>query len=148
MWKLVRKSIPVVRNYYPQILQFIKFGMVGTSGLLIDISTVYLLRATIGLTWATLVAYFIAASSNWFINRLWTFQAIKPKHTLFWQWLRFILTNILGFCCNRGVVFSLFFISQTCKNTPYIPLIIGAFTGMAANFHLSRKLVYTETTLK
>lgn len=144
MWKKFEKFLIIYLPYQPQILQFIKFGIVGSSGLLIDILTVYMLRPYIGLTFATLTAYFIAASSNWFINRLWTFHTIHPKHSIIWQWLRFLMTNILGFCCNRGVVFSLFFLSETCKNNPYIPLIIGALTGMFANFHLSRKLVYTN----
>lgn len=144
MWNFTKKIYPVFYKHHIQILQFIKFGTVGTSGLLIDISTVYLLRPLTGLIPATLIAYFIAASSNWFINRLWTFRITDPKHSLLGQWIRFLMTNTLGFFCNRGVVFSLFLLSQTCRNTPYIALMIGALTGMFANFHLSRKLVYTQ----
>lgn len=131
-----------------QLFQFIKFGIVGSSGLGIDILAVYLLRPLIGLTSATLAAYFIAASSNWFINRLWTFGNINHRHSIFAQWIRFIMTNILGFCCNRGVVFFLFFLNSFFRYYAFIPLIIGAMTGMLANFHLSRKLVYNDSISK
>lgn len=144
MWNFYKPFLVIFFHDKQQFLQFVKFGMVGSSGLIIDILTVYLLRHLIGLTLATLLAYFVASSSNWFINRLWTFNNINHRHSIIEQWIRFIMTNILGFCCNRGVVFSLFYISQFCKNNPFVPLIIGAATGMFANFHLSRKLVYKD----
>ncbi len=144
MRNLFKQLFTYIFHDTQQFFQLIKFGMVGSSGLIIDICTIYLLRSLIGLSAATLIAYFIATSSNWFMNHLWTFKTIKHRHSIVKQWIRFIMTNILGFCCNRGIVFSLFFISQFCKNNPFIPLIIGAATGMFANFHLSRKLVYTE----
>ncbi|MDI2090577.1 GtrA family protein [Commensalibacter oyaizuii] len=126
------------------LVQFIKFGMVGSSGLLIDTLTVYMLRPYIGLTFATIAGYFIAASSNWIVNRLWTFHTVKADHSLLSQWLRFIATNSMGFCLNRGTVFLLFFLSNTCRQHIYIALIAGAIMGMLANFNLSRKLVYTD----
>jgi putative flippase GtrA len=51
------------------IVQFLRFGTVGGIGFLIDTATVYGLRHTLGLYGAGLVAYVIAATGNWVLNR-------------------------------------------------------------------------------
>ncbi|CAI3927666.1 Putative flippase GtrA (transmembrane translocase of bactoprenol-linked glucose) (GtrA) (PDB:5MLZ) (PUBMED:24710389) [Commensalibacter communis] len=129
-------------KYHTKMTQFIQFGLVGFSGLVLDTCTVYLLRHIIGLTASTLLAYFIAATSNWLINRLWTFRGAGKKKKYINQWLTFLITNIFGFCLNRGSVLILFYFSPTCVAHPIIALVIGAAAGMFANFNLSRKLVY------
>lgn len=134
----------IPQKYHTKLIQFIKFGLVGFTGLMIDTCTVYLFRNIIGLNYATLIAYFVAATSNWFINRLWTFHGLSEQQHILYQWFRFILANSLGFLLNRGTVFFLFFISINCRTYPVIALLAGAIAGMFANFNLSRKLVYTN----
>lgn len=134
----------IPKRHHTKLMQFIKFGLVGLSGLILDTCTVYLLRNIIGLTSATLLAYFVAATSNWFINRLWTFQGLSKQEHILHQWLKFLITNSLGFLLNRGTVFVLFFFSNTCQSHPFIALIAGAIAGMFANFNMARKLVYIK----
>ncbi len=50
--------------------QFLRFGVVGASGFVLDTATVYGLRGAIGLYAAGIVAYVVAASANWALNRL------------------------------------------------------------------------------
>lgn len=142
--KLLLSLIPL--KYHKKLTQFIKFALVGLSGLMIDTCTVYSLRSIIGLKIATLIAYFVAATSNWFINRLWTFHGISREQSVLYQWLKFLAANSLGFLLNRGMVFLLFFLSNTCQTYPIIALIAGAITGMLANFNMSHKLVYIQHT--
>ncbi|CAI3936305.1 GtrA family protein [Commensalibacter papalotli (ex Botero et al. 2024)] len=131
-------------KHHKKLIQFTKFALVGFTGLIIDASTVYLLCPLIGLTISTLIAYFIAATSNWFINRFWTFNGLGKQQYILYQWIKFIIANSMGFFLNRGTVFILFSLSTTCLNHPIIALIAGAAAGMLANFNLSRKLVYTN----
>ncbi|RFD21156.1 GtrA family protein [Komagataeibacter melaceti] len=128
-----------------KVIQFLKFGVVGLLGLCWDTTTVYSLRPFVGLTIATLAAYFIAASINWLINRLWTFRGAGNQHHFIIQWLRFLAGNSLGFFLNRGCVFTLFHVSPVFKAYPVLALAAGAVTGMMANFHISRKLVFNAT---
>lgn len=125
-----------------KITQFLKFGIVGLLGLGWDTTAVYSLRPLIGLTTATIAAYFIAASINWLINRLWTFRKAGNQHHFVIQWLRFLAGNSLGFFLNRGCVFMLFHTSPIFKANPVLALTAGAAAGMMANFHISRKLVF------
>ncbi|MDG6094525.1 GtrA family protein [Acetobacter sp. AN02] len=137
-------SLRFIEELPPGLVRFIRFGTVGTLGLVWDTATLYALRPLIGLTAATLAAYFVAASLNWAANRFWTFRdAGRFEHPVL-QWLRFLSANSLGFTLNRGTIFLLYFVSPLCVRYPVIALAAGAIAGLAANFTLSRRLVFRE----
>lgn len=123
-------------------VQFMKFGTVGAFGFLWDTSTVYTLRPLIGFTAATLAAYFVAATMNWMLNRLWTFRGRATQDSLLRQWLNFLGANGLGFVLNRSVVFALAWSVPFCLAHPVLALAAGSLAGMCANFTLSRRLVF------
>ncbi|MBF0876042.1 GtrA family protein [Gluconobacter cerevisiae] len=140
------------RIFYPRsrpeiIDQFLRFGIVGALGFLVDWGTVSLLRPPIGLVAATLTAYFVAATGNWCLNRFWTFRlsAADNQHMIL-QWLRFLLANSFGFLLNRGMVFLLYATVPLTLHFPALALAAGALCGMVANFNLSRRLVFRAQT--
>lgn len=122
--------------------QFLRFGTVGAAGFLTDWASVELLRPFIGLTGATVCAYFIAATGNWLLNRAWTFRAAAHAHAPAAQWLRFLAANSVGFALNRGAVFTLYATVPLTTRHPVFALAGGAACGLLANFHLSRRLVF------
>ncbi|NLI27358.1 MAG: GtrA family protein [Acetobacter sp.] len=128
----------------PGLLRLLKFGCVGTLGLMWDTATLYSLRPFLGLTAATLVAYFVAASLNWAANRFWTFRDVGRLEHPILQWLRFLSANSLGFALNRGTIFLLFWLAPVCVSYPFIALAAGAVVGLLANFRLSSRLVFRE----
>jgi len=121
--------------------QFARFGCVGLVGLVLDTATVYALRASLGLIGAGLVAYVVAATGNWLLNRLWTFrgQGSGPAHH---QWLRFLLANLVGLVLNRGTYALLVLQVPLAAAQPVIATTAGAIAGMVVNFGLSRRLVF------
>ncbi|WP_419729834.1 GtrA family protein [Lichenicola sp.] len=123
-------------------VQFMKFGTVGAFGFLWDTSTVYTLRPFVGFTAATLAAYFVAATMNWMLNRLWTFRGRASRDGLLRQWLNFLGANGFGFVLNRSAVFALAWSSPFCFAHPVVALAAGSLAGMCANFTLSRRLVF------
>ncbi|MBO1323794.1 GtrA family protein [Acetobacter sp. TBRC 12305] len=125
-------------------LRLFKFGVVGTLGLVWDTGSVYALRPLLGLTLATLAAYFIAATANWFLNRLWTFRGVGLHQHILVQWLRFLTTNSLGFLLNRGTVYTLFLLFPLCRHYPVVALAAGALAGLFSNFHICQKMVFRE----
>ena len=129
-----------------RVFQFLRFGIVGTLGLGWDTATVYALRPIVGLGWAAIIAYFVAATSNWLCNRVWTFRNQGNRQHFLHQWARFMAGNAVGFCLNRGCVFALFHLSATCRLHPVLALAAGALSGMAANFHISRRHVFQHDT--
>ncbi|HET8997058.1 MAG TPA: GtrA family protein [Acetobacteraceae bacterium] len=123
------------------LAQFAKFGTVGTLGFVVDTGVVYGLRGAIGLYWAGLASYFVAATFTWIANRLWTFRGIGsgPAHR---QWARFLGANTLGFALNRGTYMLLITFVAICAREPVLATAAGAIAGMFVNFNMSRVLVF------
>lgn len=120
---------------------FIRFGIVGTSGFLLDTATVYALRGWIGLYFAGAAGFLVAASVNWAINRFWSFRH-KVHDTLRKQWLRFMLINSVGFVFNRGSFFVLISMSNLFYSEPVLAIVIGSFIGLGFNYFLSKRFVF------
>jgi putative flippase GtrA len=123
------------------IAQFLRFGVVGAVGFLVDTATVYAVRDRWGLYGAGLAGYVTAASSNWVLNRVWTFrgQGSGPAHR---QWAMFMLTNLGGFVLNRGTYAVLVTFVAAAAQQPVIAVAAGAVAGLFVNFTLSRRLVF------
>ncbi len=123
------------------LAQFLRFGAVGVGGFLVDTATVYALRYPLGLYGAGAVAYVVAASTNWALNRAWTFRA-APRHRAHRQWLRFLGVNAAGFVLNRGTYAALIAGSALAREAPVLAVAAGAVAGMGLNFTLSRRIVF------
>jgi putative flippase GtrA len=123
------------------VRQFLRFGVVGLIGLVIDTASVYLLRGSFGLYGAGILAYFVAATGNWVLNRVWTFrgQGSGPAHR---QWAMFVATNLIGFVLNRGTYVLLVTFLAAAAAQPVIATSAGAIAGMFVNFSLSRRVVF------
>jgi putative flippase GtrA len=121
--------------------QFLKFGVVGTFGFVVDTSVVYALRYQLGLYGAGLVAFLVAATANWVMNRLWTFrgQGSLPVHR---EWARYMVTNLAGFVLNRGTYALLVTFVAVAARQPVLAVAAGSIAGMGVNFVLSRRMVF------
>ncbi|MDY0370464.1 MAG: GtrA family protein, partial [Bacteroidales bacterium] len=60
--------------------RFVKFGLVGFSGMLIDFGITYITKEKLG--WQKYISnatgFLLAASSNYLLNRIWTFRSVNP----------------------------------------------------------------------
>jgi putative flippase GtrA len=121
--------------------QFIRFGLAGSVGFCFDTATVYALRGAVGLYVAGVVAYVMAATVNWAINRAWAFrgQGGGRAHR---QLGLFLLTSLGGFVLNRGVYAALITWSALCASQPVLALAAGTAAGMFVNFALARAIVF------
>ncbi len=126
----------------PSLPQFLRFGVVGALGFVWDNSTVYLTRDIIGLMPAIMLAFPVAATLNWAINRAWTFRHSGNTDTLLRQWALFMAANSLGFLLNRGTVATLVLLFAACREQPILALAPGAIAGLVANFLLSQRYVF------
>ncbi len=122
--------------------QFLRFGIVGAVGFMWDWLTVHTMRHVIGLTGALILAYFVAASMNWLMNRLWTFRGTGSAGSMLRQWGTFLAANSLGFLLNRGTALILVNTIAICNTHTVLALIAGTLAGMFSNFTMSRRLVF------
>lgn len=118
MFELVTKSL---------ILKFLKFGAVGASGVVVDFGITWLLKEKVKVQKyvANALGFTIAASSNYFLNRWWTFESHNPHMVA--EYSRFIFFSIIGLCINTLIIW--FLVSKRKRNFYFSKLIaIGIVT--------------------
>jgi putative flippase GtrA len=83
------------------LVKFLKYGIVGFSGMVIDFSITFLLKEKLKIHRyvASSAGFSLAATSNWFLNRLWTFESSNPK--IFAEYSSFILISVTGLGINN-----------------------------------------------
>lgn len=83
------------------IFKFLKFGIVGLSGMVIDFSITILLkeRFKIHRYISSSAGFTIAASSNYLLNRVWTFSSTNPKIIV--EYSTFIIISLIGLAINN-----------------------------------------------
>ncbi|NKC30277.1 GtrA family protein [Falsiroseomonas selenitidurans] len=124
------------------LLQFLRFGVVGTAGFLVDTAVLYAgLALGLGLYSGRAVSYLAAASTTWALNRAWTFRGAAPA-PMARQWALFLALNLVGFAFNYGTYAALVAWVPAVAAAPVLGVAAGALAGMAGNFWLSRRFVF------
>lgn len=89
------------------IEQFIKFCVVGGSGVFVDFGITYLCKELLRINKyvANSLGFLCASTTNYIFNRLWTFHDQNPDIT--GQYLRFLGIALVGLAINNGVIYLL-----------------------------------------
>jgi putative flippase GtrA len=84
--------------------KFLKFAVVGTSGVLVDFSITYLAKEKLGIQKyvANAMGFSVAATTNFFLNRIWTFQSNDPQ--VVQQWVKFFVIAVIGLGLNTIMI--------------------------------------------
>lgn len=104
-----RSSIQQLRQKFP-IGRFLRFGVVGFSGLFVDLVVFYLLRELIGLPLylSTALSIEVAIVNNFLWNDAWTFadlaQQQKGWKARFQRFYKFNLVCLLGAFLQVGIM--------------------------------------------
>ena len=88
----------------PLILKFIKFGVVGASGMVVHGGVLYLMKEVVGLNpfVANSIGFITAATTNYILNRIWTFRSHEKQVGV--EYLKFILVSVIGLGINNGTL--------------------------------------------
>ncbi len=124
------------------LLEFLRFGVVGAIGFVVDTAVLYAgLALGLGLYGGRVISYLVAATTTWALNRLWTFRGRGdgPAHR---QWALFLIVNLVGFAMNYGTYAALIALVPVVAAHPVLGVAAGAIAGMFGNFVLSRRLVF------
>ena len=89
------------------ISKFLKFCIVGASGMVIDFGTTWLLkeRLKVNKYVANSTGFILAATSNYILNRIWTFQSNDPQIAS--QYFSFVIISLVGLGINNLVIYIL-----------------------------------------
>lgn len=127
----------------PTVIQFLKFGLVGGGGFVVDTLFLYIGIYLLGLERvpAGFFAFPFAVTATWIGNRLYTFSDQKHE-PMAKQWSKFAMVCAVGIVFNRGMYSLLVSTIDFVYDYPVIALFAGSLTGMFFNFFASRKIVF------
>lgn len=131
---------------YPSIAQFIKFCLVGLSGLLVDTAVLVGLVELFSLDprAAAVFAFLTAVSWNYILNRVWTFD-LGTKTTFSYSYFSFVIICVLGFGVRIGIMHLLIKYAGMGKSPLYIlASVLGILVGTIFNFLGSKYISFSE----
>ena len=118
------------------ILKFIKFIIVGFSGLIVDFSTTILLKEKLKVHRyiSSSAGFTLAASSNYLFNRFWTFESNNPKILI--EYSTFILISMIGLIINNLFLY-LFEKKLNFYFAKFLAVMVTSLWNFTANYYLN-----------
>lgn len=125
------------------VIRFIKFGAVGATGFLVDITIYTLLFNGLGVPalWSRGNAYWVSASWNWMLNRNFTFgDASRTRRRS--QWLKYLGMCAVSFVPSQGTFYLLTSQYPFFAEYSQLALVAGVIAGMLFNFTGAHLLIF------
>ncbi len=94
-------------EWRPLITKFIKFAVVGASGAVIDFGLTALCKGIFGIPelLSNAIGFTVAATSNYFLNRVWTWRSTSKEVGI--EYAKFFFVSLVGLGLNSLIVFLL-----------------------------------------
>jgi putative flippase GtrA len=104
------------------LIKFLKFGIVGFTGLFVDFGFTYLCKEILKIHKyvSNSIGFTIAASSNYIINRIWTFKSDDPNIAV--EYTEFLVISLVGLGINNLI---LWFLVSRFKMNFYLGKLIA-----------------------
>jgi len=84
--------------------KFLKFAIVGFSGLIVDFGITYVCKELLKIQKyiSNSIGFTAAASSNYVLNRIWTFQSKDPEIMI--EYSEFLIISLIGLGINNFIL--------------------------------------------
>ena len=118
------------------IIKFIKFCIVGFSGLLIDFIITYISKEKLKIHKyiSNSLGFIIAVCTNYYLNRIWTFDSNSTQ--IFEEYTSFLIISIIGLITNN--IFLYLFHEKLGKQfytSKLIAILLTSFWNFFANYY-------------
>ena len=148
VWKLYRygKNMKTTNKKSTSFIsKAARFYTIGASGLFVNLISSYLLVTGIPDVWyihANLVGIISSISSNFILNKFWTFEDkdFSKKKTLL-QFSKFTTFSTFGAIIQLGMVL---YLTETQNMPYYLSLVFAVLTAAFGNFMLNKKYTFKE----
>ncbi len=89
------------------LVKFLKFGIVGGSGVIVDFFFTWICKEKLNIHKyiSNAIGFTVAASTNWFVNRIWTFNSTNQDALI--EYGNFLLISTIGLAINSGILWLL-----------------------------------------
>lgn len=87
------------------LVKFLKFGIVGFSGVFVDFGVTYICKEWLKIQKyiANSCGFIVAATSNYILNRVWTFRSQNPEVAK--EYTEFLIISLVGLALANLIVF-------------------------------------------
>ena len=130
-----------VRRVSPE---FIRFGLVGVAGFLVDVAVLYLAAPNLGWYVARGVSFLAAATATWWLNRCFTFAArerVGAPDAIWRQYLQYVVSMLGGAAINYTVyVLTLHWLHDNGAGA--LGVALGSVAGLAVNYLSASRLIF------
>jgi putative flippase GtrA len=118
------------------IFKFLKFIIVGFSGMIVDFSITILLKEKLKVNRyiSNSAGFTIAASSNYLFNRFWTFESNNPKILI--EYSTFFLISLIGLAINNFIIY-LFEKKLKFYFAKFLAIMVTSLWNFTANYYLN-----------
>jgi len=118
--------------------KFIKFAVVGFTGLFVDFGITWLTKEKLRIPKyvANAIGFSSAATTNYFLNRIWTFESTNPEIML--EYGEFLLISLIGLLLNTLI---LYLVVSKLKINFYIAKIFAI--GMVTVWNFFANVLFT-----
>ena len=88
------------------VLKLLRFAAVGISGTAVDFGTTSFFKEILGVKKyiSNSIGFTLAATSNYILNRIWTFKSTSPDIMI--QFSKFFIISLLGLLINNLIVYT------------------------------------------
>ena len=120
--------------------KFLKFGVVGFSGVFVDFGVTWLCKEKLRLNQyvANSIGFLCAVVSNYTLNRIWTFQSQDPAVAT--QFSKFLLASLIGLALNNGIIYLL---NERLRLNFYVAKLIATAVVTVWNFWANYTFTFT-----
>ena len=118
--------------------KLLKFGIVGCSVMIIDFGITYLCKEILKLNkfLSNGIGFILAATSNYFLNRRWTFNSQTEEIGV--QYIQFMIVSTIGLAINS---LSLYFFNEKLKWNFYLSKLVAI--GITTIWNFFGNLLFT-----
>ena len=118
------------------IFKFLKFVIVGFSGLIVDFSITILLKEKLKVQRyiSSSAGFILAATSNYMFNRIWTFQSNNPR--IFEEYGTFLIISLIGLFINNLFLY-LFEKKLRFYFAKFLAVMVTSVWNFSANYWLN-----------
>ena len=138
-------TLPVVQLAARRIdPAFLRFGLVGAAGFVVDFGVLNLMTEWVGLTpiEGRLVSFPVAVMATWLLNRSFTFRHHASHHTPLRQALVYAGVQLFGGVANFAVYTLVLKLAPALDHMLVVPLAFGAAAGLCLNFLGSKHFAF------
>ena len=115
----------------PTIVKFLKFGVVGLSGVFVNFGVTWLFKEVCKFNkyLSNILGFIAAATTNYLLNRWWTFQSTNPQVGM--EYAKYFLISVVGLGIDTLTVYLL---NGKLKWNFYLSKVFAVGAAMVWNF--------------